>query len=248
MNKNDFRVQIPLWNITLGFILMYWAYGVIYAADLLFTDFQGVFVVANDGVNANWYLPGILSIIIGFFLMVVFFVIYFIKLKNYNQMNPNLQLHAFTFLKPGEFLEDDEMLRQVTENATKKIYIFYSQVLPLIILLIVCFPIDRYVYVVMLFSTMIIHNALYYLEIRKFLSGNYNLNSTKILSSNKFPKAIIISVIFTFILIVAIPIVRIVQIESNNKETLQEFKACVDEGRAATMEFEGNGFTSVKCK
>ena len=90
MNNNDFRVQMPLWNIALAFILMFWMYGVIYAVDLLFTDFEGVFIMVNDGVQVNWNLPAILSLVIGFILIIVFFIFYFRKLKKHNQMNPNL--------------------------------------------------------------------------------------------------------------------------------------------------------------
>lgn len=248
MNKSDFRVQFPLWNITLWLILMYWTYGVAYSADMLFSDFEGVFEVINDGLKINWHVPGMFSIILGFFLVIVFFVAYFIRLKQHNRMNPNNKMNAFTLLKLGEFLEDDEMLRQVTENATKKVYIFYSQALPLIIFLIVIFPLNRYIYVVMLFLLLIVHNALYYLEIRRFLSGDYNLSTKRKPRNNKLSKVVTIFVLFTCFLAIAIPFVRITQIEINHKETLQEFEACIKEGRAATMEFGENGFTSVKCE
>lgn len=248
MNNNDFRVQMPLWNIALAIILMYWMYGVIYAVDLLFTDFEGIFVIANDGVQVNWNIPVMLSIVIGFVLIIVFFIFYFMKLKKHNQMNPNFQLHAFTILRLSEFLEDDEMLRQVTENATKRVYIFYSQVIPFVIVLIAFFPLNRYAYVVMLFLTMMIHHAIYYVEMRKFFSGNYHVNTKKKSSNNKFSKAIVISLIFTFIMLVAIPIVRIVQMENHHNEVFQKYEACLEEGRTATIEFKDNGLTSVECK
>ena len=247
MNKKDFRVQVPLWNITLLLILMYWTYGIAYAVDMKVSDFEGVFVVVDDGLKIG-HFPGILSIYVGFFLVVVFFIAYFLRLKRYNQKNPNNKMNAFTFLKPGEFLEDDEMLRQVTENATKKVYILYSQALPLLIFLIVIFPFDRYVYIVMLILLLIVHNALYYLEIRKFLSGDYNLTTKRKSKNNKFQKLFTVFAILALIIAITIPVVRIIQIEINNKETLQEFEACIKEGRTATMEFEDNGLTSVICE
>ena len=42
MNKNDFRVQIPLWNIALLIILMIFGYGVVYAADMAYSNFEDV--------------------------------------------------------------------------------------------------------------------------------------------------------------------------------------------------------------
>ena len=46
-------------------------------------------------------------------------------------------------------MEDDEMLQQVTQNATKKVYILYTQALPLLIIscfsrLIVIFSLSAY--------------------------------------------------------------------------------------------------------
>lgn len=49
-------------------------------------------------------------------------------------------------------------------------------------------------------------------------------------------------------MIVAIPIVRIIQMESHHNEVLQKYEACVQEGRIATVEMKENGLTSVKCK
>jgi len=248
MSKKDFRVQVPLWNITLWVILMYWAYGVAHAVDMIVSDFEGVFVVTDNGLHINWHVPGMLSIIIGTFLLVVFFGAYILKIKSHNEKNPNNKMDTFTFIKLGEFLEDDEMLRQVTENATKKVYIFYSQALPLLIFLIVIFPLDRYLYIVMLFLFLIVHNALYYFEIRKFLSGDYNLSTKKKSKNNKLQKIVAVFVILAFILAIAIPVVRIIHIDINHKETLQEFEAYIKEERTATMEFQENGLTSVKCE
>ena len=100
----------------------------------------------------------------------------------------------------------------------------------------------------MLFLTMIIHHAIYYVEIRKYFSGNYHVNTKKKSSNNKFSKAIVISLIFTIIIIVAIPTVRIIQMKSHHNEVLQKYEACIEEGRIATVEMKENGLTSVECK
>lgn len=170
MNKNDFRVQLPLWNIALFSILMIWFYGIVYMVDQTFADFEDILIEVNGNLTVNFHLPSLLSIIIGFFLIIIFFIAYFMRLNRHNQMNPDQKLKPFYLLKPGEFLADDEMLRQVTENATKKIYILYDQAIPIIIFTIVMLPFNRYIYIVMLFSLLIIQHALYYRDIRKFFS------------------------------------------------------------------------------
>lgn len=241
MDKKDFRVQFPLWNISLFLILILWTYGVVYAVDLINNDFEDLLVVAEDGVKLNWHIPGLLSIIIGFILIVVFFIAYFTRLNRHKKKYPNHKINAFTFFKPVEFLEDDEMLSQVTRNATKKVYIFYSQALPLIIFLFVIFPFERFVYIVLLLLLLIVHNTLYYLEIRKFLSGNYNLSMEKKTSNNRYQKMLTIFVI-------AVPFFHINQIINNHNESSNEFEACIKVGKTATMEFNKDGFTSVKCQ
>jgi len=172
MSKSDIRVSLPLWNIGLYVILMGWTYGIAYSIDAKNNDFQEYFLWINGNFAINWSHPAILSIIIGFVLLVLYLVLYSIKLNAFIKTNSNIPFSSF-FLRPGELLEDDEMLRKVSEAATKKVYILYSSAIPLIATFIVIFPLNRYVYVVMLFLLIIVHNAIYYYDIRKFLSGNY---------------------------------------------------------------------------
>lgn len=248
MNKKDFRVQLPLWNITLWVILMIWTYGVVHAVDMIASDFEGVIVHTNSGITINWHLPALLSVIIGTVLSIVFFVSYLLKINQHNKENPNNKLDTFTFTKPGEFLEDDEMLRQVSENATRKIYILYSHAMPLLALLIILLPIDRYLFIVMIFSILIVQNALYYIEIQKFLSGNYILNPEQTPRNNRHKKIITTLIILVFFIVIAIPAIRITQIRMNNNAALEEFDACLDQGLTATVEFDEDGFASVECE
>lgn len=166
MYKNDFRVKFPLWNIVLYTILMIWTYSVVYLTDMFFNNFEGMF-----GVNGeiNWNISGLLSFFIGLILLILFFIIYFIKLNRHNKRNPSKKMSAFTLLRLGEFIEDDELFRQITQNATKRVHIFYSQILPLVILLMV-FPFNRYVFIVVIFLLLIIQNLIYYRHIRKYIT------------------------------------------------------------------------------
>ncbi|MCD8510171.1 MAG: hypothetical protein LRY73_10080 [Bacillus sp. (in: Bacteria)] len=127
MNKKDFRVQLPLWSICLWFILMIWTYGVVYMVDMYFNNFEGSFGVVDDRVIIYWNIPGLLSLIIGTVLIIAFFVAYFIRLNNHNKENPNNQLNAFSFIRLGEFLEEDEIASSRDEKRNKKgVYSFFK--------------------------------------------------------------------------------------------------------------------------
>ncbi|TKC19324.1 hypothetical protein [Robertmurraya kyonggiensis] len=165
MDKHDFRIQFPLWNIALLSILMIWCYSVVYAADMLFNDFEGT-ILPNGEIH--WNIFGLISFFVGFVLLIVFFVAYFLKLHRYNKEHPNNRLTAFTSMKPHEILEDDELFQQVSEKATKKVYIFYSNYLPLVILLM-AFPLHRFVFIFVILLLLIIQNAIYYRHLRQYV-------------------------------------------------------------------------------
>ena len=167
MTKNDFRVKFPLWNIALYSILMIWAYSVVYSADMLFTDFAGVFD-GEDGINLDTI--AVLSFFAGPLLLIIFFIAYFIQLNRHNENNPNNRMSAFSLFKPGEFIEFDELFSQVTQNASKKVYVFYSQMLPLVVLLMF-FPFNRYVFIVAILLLIIIQNLIYYRHMRSYVSN-----------------------------------------------------------------------------
>lgn len=167
MSKDDFRVRFPLWNIALFSILLVWTYSAVYAADMLFSNFEGT-ILPNGEIH--WNIFGLISFFVGFVSLIVFFVAYFLKLRRYNIEHPNNRLTAFTSLKPHEILEDDELFQQVSENATKKVYIFFSKYLPLVILLMV-FPLNRFVFIFVIYLLLIIKNAIYYRHLRQYVTN-----------------------------------------------------------------------------
>lgn len=249
MNKNDFRVQLPLWSICLWFILMIWMHGVVYMVDMYFSNFEGSFGVVDDSVIIYWNIPGLLSLIIGTVLIIVFFIAYFIRLNRHNKENPNNQLNAFSFIRLGEFLEEDEMLRHVTKNATKKVYILLSNLIPLVIFLMI-FPINRYVFIVVLFLLMIAHNALYYMEIRKFLSGAYTFtdgfdgDSREKSVLQKFGTGAMVLVI---VLILALGAGAFLQLKTNHESNMERMEDCLAEGGTVVVEGSTIG-TKVLCE
>jgi hypothetical protein len=249
MNEKDFRVQIPLWNIALLVSLLIWSYGAVYAADLQFNNVEDVFVIENNKVLSNWNIPAVVSFLVGFSLFIAFTFAYFIKLNRHNKENPHKQISAFTFLKLGEFMDDDEMLRQVTQNATKKVYILYSQTLPLLIV-IMFLPFNRYIFIVCLLTILILHHALYYREIRKYINGKYSLTheispseKAKIdLKTYKFQKRMKVFSVALIVLILTISTGRIFQIKNNSDRNMIKAEDCMDRQGTVVVE-SGSLFT-----
>ncbi|MDF1510147.1 hypothetical protein PZE06_18600 [Robertmurraya sp. DFI.2.37] len=248
MTKNDFRVQFPLWNIALWMILMFWSFGIVYAVDILAEGVDSIYAIVDGELTIKWHYPALFSMIVGLLLLIAFFIAYFRRLNKHNRENPALKISAFSFFKPGEFLEDDELLSQVTENAAKKVYVLYSQALPLIIFFIMIFPFNRYAYIVIMLLMLIVHNALYYREFRLFFSDDYQLESAGNMRSNWL--RMIFPVILTVIILIsiAIPSYQIVQGGKDQQEKLQQFESCLDTGKSATMEIAQNGKTIVTCQ
>ncbi|MDQ0269798.1 hypothetical protein [Cytobacillus purgationiresistens] len=243
MNKSDFRVQMPLWNIVLCMILLIWFYGIVHYVDLMFDDFEGVFSIVENEVVVQWPVPATISIIIGVILIIVFFIAYSIKIKQHNKLNPSHRVNGVTLINPGELIDDDEMLRQVTQNATKKVYVFFTSVLPLLVFLF-AFPFNRYVFIVLILLIMVIHNLLLYLEINKYLDGSYNSHQPisneekkqKRLKMNRTLKMIISSIV---IIAITFAVIRLIQINSNHKSIMIKAEQCMDEGKVVVMENDG---------
>ncbi|WP_078382164.1 hypothetical protein [Sutcliffiella halmapala] len=240
MTNKDFRVQFPLWNIALCIILLIVTYSVVRFTDMLFNGFEGVFSNVGNNVIINWSMLPLLSLFAGIGLLIAFFIAYFMKLKQHNKENPRNRLNAFTSFRPNEILEDDEMLSQVTRNATKKVYVLYSSYLPMLVLLMF-FPFDRYVFVCGIFLLLILQNALFYREIRQYLSGDYRFNKKtsdheqekSALHSNKILKRVFISATIT---ILVIGVGRIVQMENHHEANMLKLEACMNSGATAVVE------------
>ncbi|PKR76754.1 hypothetical protein CEY16_13115 [Halalkalibacillus sediminis] len=168
MNKKDFRIQYPLWMIALYIILAFWTYGVVYTVDISLNDFEDVFVVEDGGMYVALNTLPVISIILGSLLLTIFFVFYSFKVKRHNKENPDDKLGATFLYNATEFLEKDEMWKQVTQKATKKVYTFYLQALPLLVV-VMYFPLDRYIFILLVYAMLIIHNVIYYREIRQYV-------------------------------------------------------------------------------
>ncbi|WP_397539563.1 hypothetical protein [Rummeliibacillus pycnus] len=153
----DLRVQMPLWNIAaivgLGAIII-----PMLLSEIRWFDKDLIFSLKMDNIL------GLISLC-GIFLFVVTCVLVILKTIQFNKENPNLKMNMFS-LTPGEYIEDDEMFRQVTNNATRKVYTFLSCAIP--ILTIAVF-LPKIWIALLLILVVIIQNLIYYVEIRKYI-------------------------------------------------------------------------------
>ena len=172
MNKNDFRLQFPLWNAGLAFLEMIFLYSVIYAIDMMNSDYKDLY---RDG---TFYIDRVALITCGisFLSLVVFFYFYLLKVRQYNKTNPSRKIKFFTSIHLLEFVDDDEMMQQITNQATRKVYIFYSNMFPLLLILLM-FPLHRYVYVVVISGLFITQNLIYYRHLSKYAEGISTANT-----------------------------------------------------------------------
>ena len=169
MNKNDFRLQMPLWNAGLIFIAMIILFSLVYAIETWNDDFQTVSL--EDGTSQINHLPFILFIC-GSIFFIIFTYMFSLKLIQYNKMNPTRKMNLFSLslIQLPEFVDDDEMMQQITNAATRKVYVYYSTMIPLILLLLL-FPLHRYVYIFAISLIIIGQYVIYYRHLSKYAEG-----------------------------------------------------------------------------
>lgn len=235
MNKNDFRVQFPLWNSAFWFILMICSYTVVYMVDMKQLNFQGMF---GDNGEIFYNKLALLTFIIGLIFLVVFFIVYALKIVQHNKTYPKLKLQPFTITRLIEFIEDDEMLQQVTNIATRKVYVFYSNILPLVVVLMI-FPLNRYVYIVAIFSLLIAQNLIYYRHIVKYA---VETNGPTVGLMNK---KVLLTSAFTILIVVAAAFYVFYQLEKDQEADMQLIEDCLSDG--GTIYFERKLLNSVSC-
>lgn len=165
MNKNDFRLQLPLWNAGLIFILMIMLFSGVYAIETWNNDFQNITHEDETFLSNN---PAFIPFMGGSILFIIFIFLFSLKLNQYNKMNPTRKMKFFSL--SSELVDDDEMMQQITNAATRKVYVYYSNIIPLILLLLF-FPLHRYVYIFALSFLVIGQYVIYYRHLSKYAEG-----------------------------------------------------------------------------
>ncbi|WP_335870946.1 hypothetical protein [Bacillus sp. 2205SS5-2] len=107
-------------------------------------------------------------IILGLISFSVFLIIYFFYFQKWNKGNP------FT-LKPPEINEEDEGSQEIYYTAAKRIYMFYTAVIPILMsitffLYIISFQIETYMIIHVLLMILLIHYLIYYKVILEYIN------------------------------------------------------------------------------
>lgn len=160
--KNDLRISYPLWMIC--FILL-----IVASVYLVGTTA----VVEDHGAEGVLFMLNLESKLIPFFILFILLigslVVFFIKIFKHNRNDPNRKFSLF-YLKPPEYIEDDELFQQATGWATKKVYTFFVTAIPLLALLFILLPIGRMWMVIGVLLLGVMQYLIYYIEIRKYVS------------------------------------------------------------------------------
>ncbi|WP_223702336.1 hypothetical protein [Sutcliffiella deserti] len=254
MNNKDLRVQLPLWNIAAYTSLMIFMFSAVRFMDMAFNDFEGVFYYYWEGqTEIKWEMLPLWSFFGGLGLFVLILIAYYTKLKRYNKENPTNKLYPFNLLRPVEFLEDDEMIRHVTSNATKKVYVLYSLAL-LLLIFVMLIPFHRYIFIFILILFLIIKNAMYYSEIRSYISGNYRFNEEipshqRAKYDSSLSKKFKLALIIVTVAVLFLGALRIVQMEINHRANMVKMEECMDNGNTVVVKNEGLfSLSSVSCE
>ncbi|KPB03776.1 hypothetical protein [Bacillus sp. CHD6a] len=236
--KNDLRIQLPLWTIAFCILLMPLTFSTVQLIDLMIHNFDAFFVVNGSETSFNWNIMSIQLFFVSTLLLISFYIAFYYRYRKHNRENPRERLYFFIFYKPGEILEDDEMLQQVSKNATKKVYILFANALPLLALLMVI-PLHRSVFIMAILLVIVFQNLLFYKEINPYYSGNYkfgNKNKKTDLEFSKVNKRVIKGITFFSLIIIVLSFGRLAQMHYHSQSIPTQMEACMEEGGTAVIE------------
>ena len=160
--KNDMRITYPLWMMC--FILLIVASIYLIGTTAVIEGRGTDELTFTLSLESNLLLFSILYI-----LLIGSLITFFIKLVKHNRKYPHKKLPLF-YLKPPEYIEDDELFQHVTGLATKKVYTFFISAIPILAVLYIVLPIGKMWMVIGLLFLGVIQYLIYYLEIRKYVA------------------------------------------------------------------------------
>ena len=160
--KNDMRITYPLWQMAGILIAMGLVLVAGYSTTSTVSDGQFGFEVSLSSISA-----GIMLALLG--VTVLYLVLFFLRIATHNKRMPERKIQMGTF-KPQEYLEDDEMFEEVTKRATKKVYTYFSILLPFLGSAYFIFPIDRTWMITGILLVAAGQYWIFYRTIRKFVA------------------------------------------------------------------------------
>lgn len=161
MMKNDFRLKYPLWMM--GFIVIL---GLIaYAMDSPTMEF----VNNSSETSMEMTLEASKGIILmgAVALYVILLSVFALQLKKHNRENPSRKISAF-FIRPPEYLEQDEGMTYITRKSVQKVYTFFTWALPSLAAIAIIMPMPKLFVIYGILAVAMGQYLIYYFEVRKY--------------------------------------------------------------------------------
>ena len=160
--KNDMRITYPLWMMC--FLLLI-------AATVYLVGTTAV--VEENGTDGVTFMLNMESKLIPFFSLFVLLIgsviTFIIKILKHNRIYPHKKFPLF-YLKPPEYIDDDELFQQATGLATKKVYTFFISAIPILAMLYIVLPIGKMWMIIGLMFLGVMQYLIYYMEIKKYVA------------------------------------------------------------------------------
>lgn len=149
----NLRVRYPLWNIV----------------SLIPLFLIGCSIIIREGLDKDSPLSIFLEkgIFIEIVLLVFILGVYILTLNSFNKKYPKQKINPFSF-HPNEYIEDDEMFKQITMHTTKKVYTFMSVAIPFLFGLTI-FATKLMIFIG-IFIIITIQNLIFYNEMKRYTS------------------------------------------------------------------------------
>lgn len=163
MSTKDIRIQEPLFNIAFLVLFIGTFSGASYSFKYLDIEMQNQIILGLEKIN---FIPIIISAIC-LILSIILISSYILKVRKYNVQNPSKKLKAFTAFTLNEFNDDDELFSKVTNEATRKVYVYYTYAITFFAFLLI-FQFSYYVYITIVLSLGIIQNIIYFAHMKKY--------------------------------------------------------------------------------
>lgn len=163
MPTKDLRMQEPLFNSAMFALLIGASLGINYSLKYFDSDTQNRVILGLEKMNLMPYISSVICLI----ALMTLCVVYMLKVRKHNLVNPTKKMKAFTAFTLNEFNDDDEFFSKVTNEATRKGYIFLTNAIGALIILFI-FQLPHIVYIVVGFTICIMQNLLYYVHMKKY--------------------------------------------------------------------------------
>lgn len=162
--RNDIRLNYPLWMMAFIVLLGVFALGInLSTTEFINNETETSMAIQLEGWESLLVFGSIL-------LYLILLTIFSVKIKHYNEKNPNQKISMLA-IRPPEYLEADEGMTHITRRAVQKVYTFYSWALPALATIVIILPLPRLVIIYSILGLAFGQYWIYYAEVRKHFKG-----------------------------------------------------------------------------